>query len=567
MPTTREDDVNSYAPDDTLRSLPAEIATAQGGLVSVGGDGSFSFDPTRSPIFNGLRQDQPSNRSFLTDSFTYTVVDNSLTLAADDTFSVVADSPGVILPVQANDGALPFPALAVNITEIVSNPDKGGSATLTSDGSGINYTPLTNFVGVETFVYKIDDGLGGVDTAEVRIRVAVQNLNGNLAAGNDTFTVGAGSTAVLPVLTNDNTLPLAGANLTIVGADPPLEIVDAGKSVSYEAPTGFTGLVNLSYTVSAGGTARASANIAISVEDYTLGVQDDIFRVGPGAVSVLLDVLANDTVLPGTNGHREIASLATTPADSVSINAERDRIIYSAPSGFTGQQTITYEVSDGAGGSATATATVIVEAPSLTASNDQFVVYRGSANNLLPVVINDVGTPGGDGEIAISDVGIDLDAPDNGGTVSIDQLDGHLNYTPDQNYVGTEMFKYEISDGSLNRSEGTVTIQVVDRENLLAPQPDHFTVAEDTPDAVLDVLANDSDLPSDRRDLAGYGCRHTCEWHSCPRRCRRLPSVHAGSGVCRAGFVHVFCIGQPRRHWHDDRDHRRRRPAGGRGPV
>jgi hypothetical protein len=415
---------------------------------------------------------------------------------------VAADSSNVFLPILANDSALPFPTLPVLVTNIAVAPNNGGSVTIATDGSGVRYTPLTNFIGVETFTYGIADGLGGIDTAIVRIRVAVQTLNGNLAAGDDVFTIGKGTPAVLPVLANDNTIPLAGADLTIVAADAPLEIVSDGKALRFQPAAGFTGPAVFQYTVSAGGTARATASVSINVIDRTglLTANPDLFRVAPAASNISLDVLANDNILPGANGSRKITSITTVPPDSTFINAERDRIVYTPPGGFAGTQLITYQITDGAGGTATATASVIVSAPSLIANPDRFTAYRGSSQNRLAVLLNDTGTPGSTAGFTISDVGIDLDAPDQGGRVTIASPSGGLSYTPDLNYAGAypyfESFKYEISDGSLNRSEGTAVVEVIDRSGVLSPNPDHFTVAEDTGSAQLVVLANDLAFPS-----------------------------------------------------------------------
>src|SRR5439155_14629893 len=64
------------------------------------------------------------------------------------------------------------------------------------------------------------------------------------------------------------------------------------------------------------------------------------------------------------------------------------QIIYTPAPGFTGTDSFTYTVSDGRGGTSTATVTVRVNAAPV-AADDSYTVQRGSSNNALNVLAND----------------------------------------------------------------------------------------------------------------------------------------------------------------------------------
>src|SRR5262249_11438747 len=158
--------------------------------------GSFIYDPRAA--LNWL----PANSNWL-DSFTYTVLDGSLTVANDDLFSVQGNSLTNELPVLANDVTLAGTGGILNITS-VTVPDQGGTVTIGASGKTLIYTPLANSVGPETFSYAIADGQGGTDTAKVTVLVSLDAINANLIANTDSFTVARGTTTILDVLANDN---------------------------------------------------------------------------------------------------------------------------------------------------------------------------------------------------------------------------------------------------------------------------------------------------------------------------------------------------------------------------
>ena len=88
--------------------------------------------------------------------------------------------------------------------------------------------------------------------------------------------------------------------------------------------------------------------------------------------------------------------------------------------------------------------------------------------------------------------------PPQHGTVGVGGESGQLLYTPNADFCGPDSFDYTITDGSLT-DVGTVTVNVTCVNDLPRPQPDVFTVAEDSVGNVLDVLSNDVDVDGNAR--------------------------------------------------------------------
>src|SRR6187431_1646530 len=116
--------------------------------------------------------------------------DGSFVFANDDTFRVAAGAVNVVLPVAVNDVNLN--ALTGTLTIVaVGTPSQRGTATI-AENNTILYSPEASFVGDEYFTYTVVDEQGNVDSALVTVRVTVEQLNGNLQANSDAFTVAKG---------------------------------------------------------------------------------------------------------------------------------------------------------------------------------------------------------------------------------------------------------------------------------------------------------------------------------------------------------------------------------------
>jgi len=211
------------------------------------------------------------------------------------------------------------------------------------------------------------------------------------------------------------------------------------------------------------GTITDPVTVTITMTNDLPSPVDDVANTHMNQ-SVEGNVLINDT---DTNGDPLSVVLdGTAPSHGTVTLAEDGSFTYTPDAGYTGEDTFTYEVTDGqldAGTPAVATGTVTVHIGNNlpVANNDEATTITGN-----PVSGNVLGNDTDlDGDVL--SVVLDGTAPSNG-TVTLN-TDGSFTYTPDAGFVGEDTFTYEITDGQ-GGTEGpivaTVTICV---EASLAP--------------------------------------------------------------------------------------------------
>jgi len=500
-------DIDGTPPDDLLRALPLlNGPTTAGGKVTIYGDGSYKYDPTGSEILNSLAQGET-----MVDSFTYTNYDTGLTFANDDFFTVKGDSSANVLTVLDNDTVLSGIGGSLSIVS-VDTPNHGGTVSIAPMHDSLNYAPQVTFSGIETFTYTMSDGKGGYDFATVSVKVQVNKLNGIFPANSDHFTVAKGTSAVLDVLANDVLRPDTITDVIVSSVSSPTHGSAAPNATSdrilYAPVATFVGDDTFNYQISAGGVVTTGV-VTITVVDRNngLNINEDVFTVLENSGGNLLDVLANDDILPGPGPALTITALRTNGVmGTVSITPAGDRVRYVPPQDFVGDDSFNYDIADAVGGTAMALVRVHVVASAFAANDDIFTVPINSANVSLPVLVNDSLVPNFGQSLQITTVGIGSNAPNRGATVTIDDSGTHLIYTPvaiaPTNLAERlETFSYEISYGTLERAVGHVTVRLINRTNVLEPADDAFSIARNSVANVLPVLANDHILPNTNNNL------------------------------------------------------------------
>lgn len=194
---------------------------------------------------------------------------------------------------------------------------------------------------------------------------------------------------------------------------------------------------------------------------------------------------------------------------SGSLEFENDgSYIYTPDPGFSGDDSFTYEVNDGNGGTDVAEVCIHITA------GEECVVIVPDLNE-PPVAVDDANSTLQDtavsGSVSVNDSDADGDAlmyfvdvgPVNGSIVL--NQDGTYTYTPDPGFRGTDWFTYEVNDGNggTDIAEVCIDVTAVD-ECVLEPDPnqppdavdDGFTTQEDTPFSGT-VASNDSDPDGD----------------------------------------------------------------------
>ncbi|MCH8922641.1 MAG: tandem-95 repeat protein, partial [Planctomycetes bacterium] len=154
------------------------------------------------------------------------------------------------------------------LTAVLVDSPHSGTLDLNADGTFL-YTPLENFIGVDRFTYRADDGQDLSNLATVTLEVG--SLAEATTAVDDEYTATSGRTltvAALGVLDND--LDPQGDPLTALLVEAPqhgdLMLEDDG-AFTYTPEAGFVGTDTFAYRASDGASLSNLAHVAIEVED------------------------------------------------------------------------------------------------------------------------------------------------------------------------------------------------------------------------------------------------------------------------------------------------------------
>jgi len=482
-------DITRMLPDDRLSVLTVSnlitIGEARVDLEAL----LATYDATVSERLNQLADWQE-----YTDTFNYTISDNSFLFVMDDSFYVPAESVGRSLDVLANDRD--FTPFASTLTIVDVGPAlRGGTVTIAPDGKSLLYNSPAGPACDDYFRYVVENEVGNRRSARVLVRSVTPPLNGILGSANDHAAVAYGETAVLNVRANDNTLPLSGTELSLltniwlssVSGQP----VASGNVFLFTATNGMSPLT-FTYGVTAGGTSVSHADVTVDIIDRrgTLHVKNDTFSVQPGSVSNALEVLSNDNLVTGSTAALRIATLLD-PAQfgTATVNPTARTLVYTPNADFIGVETLRYLATDTIGGTGTGVVSIVVG--KIDTVIDFFTV-EAETNDLgiaLDVLANDRVQPFGTNALTLVSV-----TPPNTpiGTLTVSGSGKHLLFMP-SNTVGQADFVYVVADSTARMATGTVTIATVPSGSYA--NTDRFVVRGGGSAYTLDVLANDRSYP------------------------------------------------------------------------
>jgi ELWxxDGT repeat protein/VCBS repeat-containing protein len=423
-----------------------------------------------------------------------TPVVNQAPTVSDDAYSVAENGTLVI---DADSGILTNDEdLDNNVLSAFQLSDPAhGSLTLDADGS-FTYEPDLDFDGTDSFTYKADDGLLESDTATVVI--TVNNEQAPLA-NDDTYEASQDTTLAVEIADSvlDNDTEPSNDPLTAVLVDNPTNgslILNDDGTFSYTPSAGFTGSDSFTYRASNGSLESTVATVSITVNNDQVPVADDdsyqVYEDTILNVEIADGVLDNDTD-PNDDGLTTI--LLSDPLHGNLTLNDNGSFSYTPDTDYVGNDSFTYQATDGVLVSNTATVTIEVlndDAP--LAGGD---VYSVEENDTLtisePGVLDNDSDPNDAPLTAIW-----LDGPANG-SINLND-DGSFTYVPNPDYVGEDSFTYKANNGSIDSNSATVAITVTPGPNQ-APTgiDDAYDVDKNTELVVSEedgVLDNDTDL-------------------------------------------------------------------------
>ena len=481
---------NDSDPDGDTLSGVLDTSTPNGTL-NLNNDGSFDYTPN--PDFCGTvsftyhANDGLADSNMATVSIDITCVNDAPTADNDsytgtENLTLTVPAPGVLDGDTDVDGG--------TLSAVLDTTTSKGTLSLNSDGS-FDYLPEVDFCGSDSFTYHAHDG--NADSNIATVTITVECVNDAPVAIDDSNNTDEDTAVGIDPLANDSDPD--GDSLTITSLTQPGQgtVTTDGVTIVYTPTLNFNGPDSFTYTAgdSNGGFDTATVTVTVTPVNDPPVAFDDTASTDED-VAVTIPVLNNDSEV---DGDALVVSSVTQPGSgTVAINPD-GTVTYTPEPDFNsedspdGTDSFSYSVSDGHGGSATATVVVVV-----------------NPINDAPDAVDDTASAQEDSVIVIAVLANDSDVDDD--MLTIESLtqptnglamlnpDETVTYTPNANFNGSDSFTYTVSDGNGGTSTAMVVVPVNPVNDAPVAIEDSGTTNEDVA-IMLDILFNDSDMDGD----------------------------------------------------------------------
>jgi len=317
----------------------------------------------------------------------------------------------------------------------------------------VTVTPATNRFGTTLITVMVHDDAGG--TASDTFVVAVSSINDAPVALAQSVTTPEDTATNLVLTASD----VDSTNLVFALLSGPtngvLSLLETNSgALTYTPATNYQGGDVLVFTVSDGSlVATGQVSITVTpVNDAPVANDDSVST--PEDTPVALDPRVNDT---DVDGDLLTITEATATNGVVSLLGGTN-LVFLPATNFYGVAVISYSISDGHGGTASADVTVTVTAENdLPVAGDDLADTCQGVTLTLPealLLANDVDVDAGN---VLSIINVSPDSSF-GGTVGL--LAEYITYVPPTNFTGLDTFSYTVTDGQGGSTTGTVTVRV-----------------------------------------------------------------------------------------------------------
>nr|WP_280959751.1 Ig-like domain-containing protein [Anaerophaga thermohalophila] len=458
------------------------------GTVIVNSNRTITYTPvtdfTGNDIFTYKLSDVHGDYDYATVTIKVSNATVAVPVANNDSRATEFETP-VEIDVLTNDTGLNNVPLTVE----VSTAPTTGTTEIRNDT--IIYTPANGFSGEITFEYTVTDNNEASDNAVVTIFVLEEGVTNHIPTANDDETTTKINVPVnIPVLSNDAGLEDGFAQLEII-SDPEYGtvVVNEDRTINYSPSYMFIGNDAFVYRISDIHGDNDIATVSINVIDINsiTPVANDDSRATEFETAVIVDVLSNDSGLENQPVNVEISS---APTDGTATINNDNSVTFTPETGFSGEVTFEYTVTDNNGASDNAIVTVFVLEEGVinhipSANNDETNTSINTSVD-IPVLANDNGLEDGFGNMEI------IAVPEFG-TVSLNP-NRTITYSPSYMFIGSDEFVYRVSDVHGDNDIATVSVNVSEIIPVVLVANDDSRATEFETPVTIDVLDNDFGL-------------------------------------------------------------------------
>ncbi len=421
--------------DKDLNTLTFSIVAGPSNGTLTGTAPNLTYRPTSN--FNGSDQFTFRVNDGIVNSATATILIsvtsvNDPPVAQNQSISTIEDTPVAIVlsGIDSETSPLTF--------AIVNGPTKG---TLAGTAPNLTYTPSPDSNGSDSFTYRVSDGVANSGNATVSITVTPVN-DAPVATSKSVSTV---EDTPLSIILGGSDKDLNSLTFSVVTGPSNGSLTGVPPNLNYSPAKNFSGSDQFTFLVYDGTANSQAATISIVVS-----ASND----APVALAGT-HTTAEDTPLAiaigGTDSEGATLSftIVTSPVKGT-LSGTPPNVTYSPATNYSGTDSFTFQVNDGALSSLPATVSLTI-----TPVNDAPV-----ANSLA------VETPAGSPKSVIL-TGSDVDGTALAFTIIGSPTKGllsgtppNLTYQPNAGATGSDQFTFRTSDGSLTSPLATVSINI-----------------------------------------------------------------------------------------------------------
>ncbi|MDR3108189.1 MAG: cadherin-like domain-containing protein, partial [Planctomycetaceae bacterium] len=265
---------------------------------------------------------------------------------------------------------------------------------------------------------------------------------------NDSITVTSENGLLSGLPNEDDSLQAVLVNFS--DTDSGTLVVNSDGSFVFTPTDDFVGTIQFTYAVTDSYGTSAPSTVTLVIRTPKTIAANDIYSVTYGqtlTVDSQHGFLANDFVQQ--NGSSDVPQISIfTPPEHGTIQLQQDgSFSYVGESGFVGEDTFVYRVTDTSGEERDATVTLRVTVPKPTPQGDVITLDVAGTFSVMTLLTNDFAP--GTNISTMTDIYHVVVADGRYGTVTQDD-DGTVIYTPQTDFDGIDVLNYQILDGDDN---------------------------------------------------------------------------------------------------------------------